>query len=178
MSRIGKKIIEIPKNVIIEIFENKIIITGPFGKLEQNFLNLFNFYLNNNKLKINLKKNTKISKPYYGLIRTLIQNMIFGVTNKFSKILNLEGIGYKFQIENNYLKIYIGFTHPIIIKIPEDLNFKLETITKLIISGINKEKVGTIAASIRSIKPPEPYKGKGILYENEIVNKKVGKTTK
>jgi large subunit ribosomal protein L6 len=104
--------------------------------------------------------------------------MVLGVTNKFSKTLIAEGVGYKFQIDKKLLNLNVGFTHPIEFEIPAELDIKLESPTKIVISGINKEKVGFFAAKIRAIRPPEPYKGKGILYEGEIVRRKAGKTGK
>jgi large subunit ribosomal protein L6 len=178
MSRIGKKLIEIPTNVTLEINKNKISIKGPFGVLEKTFLDLFNFQISEANLKIELKTPQETYKAYHGLTRTLIQNMIIGVTLKFSKNLVMDGVGYKFQIDKNLLIINAGFTHSVIMKIPEDLEVKLESTTKLIISGIDKEKVGSFSAKIRSIRPPEPYKGKGIAYKNEIIRKKVGKKAK
>ena len=115
---------------------------------------------------------------YHGLTRALIQNMIIGVNAKFSKILVAEGVGYKFQLDKQRLILNMGYTHPIEFIIPSDLEIKAESPTKIIISGIDKEKVGFLAAKIREIRPPEPYKGKGIMYEGEKILRKAGKSGK
>jgi large subunit ribosomal protein L6 len=178
MSRIGKKVIDIPANVKISVEPEKIIIQGPYGLLEQKIVNSLEFLIENNQLSISRKEETSKARELHGLIRALVQNMIFGVTNKFSKTLIAEGVGYKFQLENSLLIVNVGFTHPVKFSIPNDLEVKIESPIKISIKGINKEKVGFLAAKIRSIKPPEPYKGKGILYEGEIVRRKAGKTGK
>ena len=133
---------------------------------------------NENKLNIIKLNDTKESRAYHGLTRALIQNMIIGVNTKFSKILVAEGVGYKFQLDKQRLILNMGYTHPIEFIIPSDLEIKAESPTKIIISGIDKEKVGFLAAKIREIRPPEPYKGKGIMYEGEKILRKAGKSGK
>lgn len=178
MSRIGKKLIQIPNDVSLTITEEKILVKGKHGILEQSLLNLLNFTLSENKLFITRKNDEKKTREYHGLIRALIQNMVTGVTQKFSKTLIAEGVGYKFQVEKKSLIVNVGYTHPIEFSIPEDLEIKLESATKISILGINKEKVGFLAAKIRDTRPPEPYKGKGLLYDGEIIRRKAGKTGK
>jgi large subunit ribosomal protein L6 len=178
MSRIGKKAIEIPKEVSIIIENEKIIVKGKHGTLERTFVNILNLELNNKTLILTRKDDTKKSREYHGLIRALIQNMVNGVNDKFSKTLIAEGVGYKFQVEKTNLILSVGFTHPVEFLIPSDLSIKLESPTKISISGIDKEKVGFLAAKIRDMRPPEPYKGKGILYEGEKIIRKAGKTGK
>lgn len=178
MSRIGKKAIDIPESVFITKEENKIIVKGKYGILEQAFLNTLTIVIEEQKIIITRQDDTKKSKEYHGLIRALIQNMVQGVNEKFAKVLIAEGVGYKFQIEKESLFVNVGFTHPIKFLVPLDLNLKLESPTKLVISGVNKEKVGFLAAIIRDTRPPEPYKGKGILYEGEKIIRKAGKTGK
>ena len=165
MSRIGKKLIEIPSNVKINIESEKITIQGPYGLLEQKISTSLDFLIKENQLFIIRKEETSKARELHGLNRALLQNMILGVTNKFSKTLIAEGVGYKFQLENNILVANVGFTHPVKFIVPSDLEVKVESPVKISIKGIDKEKVGFLAAKIRSIKPPEPYKGKGILYE-------------
>lgn len=178
MSRVGIKPIIIPKGVTIIIENSLIKVNGQYGELIQSINNSLTFSIRNNFININRVNEEKTTKAYHGLIRVLVQNMILGVSNKFSKLLIAEGVGYKFHIEENNLILYMGFSHKIIIKIPENLKLTLESSTKLIISGINKEIVGFFSAKIRAIKPPEPYKGKGIRYEKEIIKRKAGKTRK
>lgn len=178
MSRIGKKIITIPKDVSIDIANQTISVNGKHGKLERDFLNLVDFEMQNNELTVISKDTTKKGKSYHGLARSLVQNMVSGVNEKFSKILVAEGIGFKFQIEKDQLVLNVGFSHPVKFTIPKDLTIKLESPTKISINGIDKEKVGFLAAKIRETKPPEPYKGKGIMYEGEKIIRKAGKTGK
>jgi len=178
MSRIGKKPIDIPEGVFVEIKEEKIFIKGKHGNFQKHFSNLLECLIENNKLVLKRINDTKKSREYHGLMRALIQNMITGVDQEFSKILIAEGVGYKFQIEKTNLIVNVGYSHPIEFLIPTDLKIKLESNTKISITGIDKEKVGFFASQIRSTRPPEPYKGKGILYEGEKIIRKAGKTGK
>jgi len=178
MSRIGKKAINIPKDVSIILKENNIVVKGKYGTLERTLLNLLNIEIIENKVVITRQDETKKSREYHGLIRALLQNMVSGVSEKFKKILIAEGVGYKFQIEKNVLVVNVGYTHPIEFPIPSDIEIKIESPTKIAISGIDKEKVGFLASIIRDTRPPEPYKGKGILYDGEKIIRKAGKTGK
>jgi large subunit ribosomal protein L6 len=178
MSRVGKKAIDIPKDVTITLKENILSVKGKFGLLERELNELVNLTIEPVKININRINDDKKTREYHGLIRALIQNMVTGVNQKFTKVLIAEGVGYKFQIEKSKLILNVGFTHPIEFLIPTDLNIKLESPTKIEISGIDKEKVGFLAAKIRDIRPPEPYKGKGILYFGEKIIRKAGKTGK
>jgi large subunit ribosomal protein L6 len=180
MSNIGKKVIVIPENITIKLINNFIEIDGIFGKIIKEYdINIVNILLNKNKLSILLINYlNKKNKEYYGLIRTIIYNSIYGVTYKFKKSLSLEGIGYKFKILDNILYLYIGYTHPILFNVPNDILIKLESPIKLIIEGIDLEKISQFASNIYNIHPPEPYKGKGIYYENQTIIKKIGKKGK
>jgi large subunit ribosomal protein L6 len=178
MSRIGKKSIHLPSDVSLVIENKKITITGKYGSLEKVFLDYVDFKIENQEIYVLLLSETKKGKSYHGLSRALLQNMIRGVQEEFSKILLTEGVGYKFQLDKRKLILNMGFTHPVEFFIPEELTIKLESPTKILISGIDKEKVGFLAAKIREIRPPEPYKGKGILYQGEKIRRKTGKTGK
>ncbi len=178
MSRIGKKSIILPNDVNININNNCVTVNGKFGSLERSFLNHISIVIANNVLTINLNNSTKEAQAYYGLSRALLNNMIIGVTSKFEKILILEGVGYKFQLENDKLVLNVGFSHPVIFSIPKNIKATLESSTKLILSSINLEDVGLLAAKIRNVRPPEPYKGKGIRYFDEFIRRKAGKTRK
>jgi large subunit ribosomal protein L6 len=178
MSRIGKKLIDIPQDVSLTITENKILVKGKYGTIEQSLLNLLEFKLEENKLSITRTNDEKKTREYHGLIRALVQNMVIGVTKKFSKTLIAEGVGYKFQVDKKTLIVNVGYTHPIEFPIPDDLEIKQESPIKINILGISKEKVGFLAAKIRDTRPPEPYKGKGLLYDGEIIRRKAGKTGK
>ena len=178
MSRIGKKPIDIPSAVTILLDKEKIITSGKFGSLERSFSNLIQIEQKDNKLNVLRANDTKECKAYHGLARALVQNMINGVNEKFSKLLIAEGIGYKFQLDKNKLILNMGYTHPVEFLIPDDLTIKLESPTRILISGIDKEKVGFLAAKVREVRPPEPYKGKGIMYDGEKIIRKAGKSGK
>ena len=178
MSRIGKKAIEIPNDVNVTFKDQKIIVKGKHGSLEKTVLNLLELELENNKLILKRSEDTKQSRAYHGLMRALVQNMVSGVEKPYSKTLIAEGVGYKFLMEKTTLVLNVGFTHPVKFIIPSDLTVKVESPTKILISGIDKEKVGFFAAEVRAIRPPEPYKGKGIMYEGEKILRKAGKTGK
>jgi large subunit ribosomal protein L6 len=178
MSRVGKKAILIPKEVSVVIDKNEIIIKGKFGTLQRFLSDNVSVTLETEKIIVHRINDEKTSRASHGLHRALIQNMIDGVTQKFSKTLIAEGVGYRFQVDKNVLNLNVGFTHPVQFEIPEDLTIKLESPTKIQLTGIDREKVGFFAAKIRDMKPPEPYKGKGILYEGEKILRKAGKTGK
>lgn len=178
MSHIGNKIILIPNGVNINIQNKFLTINGKFGT--ESILipeNLDIIYLAD-KITINKLNDLRKTHCYQGLFRSLINNMILGVSIQFKKVLYINGVGYKFRIDDNKLEIVSGFSHTSKLLIPNYLELKLESATKLIVSGNNKEKVGLFASKIRQISPPEPYKGKGICYENETIRRKIGKTGK
>jgi len=178
MSRIGKKAIVIPKDVSVTLNEKQIIVKGKYGTLYHNISQNINVLLENEKVIISRENDEKKSRESHGLNRALIQNMITGVEKQFSKTLIAEGVGYRFQVEKKNLILNLGFTHPIQFEIPEDLMVKVESNTKIQLLGVDREKVGFFAAKIRDMRPPEPYKGKGILYEGEKILRKAGKTGK
>jgi len=179
MSRVGKKIISVPKDVTIDITGNKISVKGKYGVLERvvdNDIVTINF--ETNTLSIICIQTSKKANAYHGLMRALIQNMVTGVSEQFTKTLIAQGVGYKFQVDNKQLVVNAGYSHPVNVEIPEGLTMKTESPTKLLITGIDKEKVGFIAAKVHDIRPPEPYKGKGLMYEGEKIIRKAGKTGK
>jgi large subunit ribosomal protein L6 len=178
MSRIGKKEIVIPENTTISIEKDILFIKGKYGTLSEFILSGINIKINDQKILIKRIDDQKKSRAFHGLMRTLVQNMVIGVNEKFTKTLLVEGVGYKFQLANNFINLNMGYSHIISFNIPEDINIKLDSPTKIIISSINKQKVGLFASKIRDVRPPEPYKGKGIKYEGEIIKRKVGKTGK
>ena len=176
MSRIGKKPIIIPSNVEISNINNIITIKGPLGEQHLFIRPEIKINFNSPLLELQCIQETKELKSYHGLVRALVANIVSGVCKPYIKILILEGVGYKFNLSATQLSLNIGYTHIISFTIPDTLSLKLESATKLAISGINKEQVGYFAAKIRILRIPEPYKGKGILYENEKIRRKVGKT--
>jgi large subunit ribosomal protein L6 len=174
MSRVGKKPIIIPESVEAEIKDQKIIIRGPKGELQREIRPEIKIEKKKNKILLSPQAETKQTKAFWGLSRSLIYNMVKGVTEGFEKHLEIEGLGYRASKEENNLVLQVGFTHPVKVKAPEGISFSVEKKT-IIVSGIDKEKVSQIAAKIRKLKPPEPYKGKGIRYKGEKVRRKPGK---
>jgi large subunit ribosomal protein L6 len=173
MSKIGKKPIVIPDDVKIEISDNKIIIEGPKGKLEKNFPSEINIDKKEKELLVSFR-GPKEKKALWGSWWAHIVNMIKGVKNGFEKSLKIEGVGWRVKLEGKTLVLKLGFSHSIKIPSPEGVDFLIEKdIIKIL--GIDKDKVGNVAAKIRAIYPPEPYKGKGIRYVDEVVRKKAGK---
>jgi large subunit ribosomal protein L6 len=178
MSRVGKKIIEIPKDVSITLQDDIIRVKGTHGTLEKSVKNIVQILIEGNQLSIKRLNEEKTTRAYHGLIRALIQNMVTGVHEKFTRTLIAEGVGYKFQVDNNSLAVSAGFSHPVNFGIPSDLTVKAEGATRIAISGIDKEQVGFFASQVRGMRPPEPYKGKGIRYDGEVIMRKEGKTGK
>jgi len=174
MSRVGKKPILIPENVEVKIEGQKVIIKGPKGELSREIRPEIKAEVKGNQIFVLPQKETKQTKAFWGLTRTLLANMIKGVTEGYEKKLEIEGLGFKALVEGEDLKLLVGFTHPVKIKVPQNIKFSVEK-NVITVSGIDKEKVGLLAATIRKVKPPEPYKGKGIRYQGEIVRRKVGK---
>ncbi len=178
MSRIGKKLIVIPEGIEVIIDNNLISVTGKNGTFKESFLNLVSFEKENNTVRVHRINDEKFTKSYHGFARAYLDNMIYGVNTTFIKTLIAEGVGYKFQLEKEKLILNMGFTHPVEFEIPKDLSLKLESPVKLKIQGINKATVGLFASKLRQVRPPEPYKGKGIKYEGEKIIRKAGKTGK
>jgi len=176
MSRIGKKPILIPENVEVKIENHQVLIKGPKGEISQEISPEISVEKKEDKIIIvSPKRKTKKTPALWGLTRALLQNHVIGVTQGFEKQLEIRGIGYKASLEGEKtLKLEVGFSHPVKLEIPADLNVSIEkNIIK--VSGIDKQKVGEFAAKIRKVRPPEPYKGKGIRYVGEKVRKKEGK---
>lgn len=179
MSRIGKKPIELKSAIEIEHSKNQITIKGPKGELSHTLPPNINLKHSGKQLILYTYTKNKTTRQLHGLSRTILSNMIMGVTQGFCKQLEIQGIGYRAQIDNqNKLVLNVGYSHPVHINTPRDTVIEVENNTTIKIRGINKERVGQLAAKIRSIRPPEPYKGKGIRYHNEKIRKKAGKTGK
>lgn len=178
MSRIGKQTIILPDKVSANINESIIFIEGPKGKLSYKLSQLIDIQHKNNEITLKINKSNKASQELHGLSRTIINNMALGVSQGFFKKLEIHGVGYRAQINNKELILNVGYSHPVKINAPNGIAIKVEKNTEIIVSGISKEIVGQVAAKIRSVKPPEPYKGKGIRYINEKIKRKVGKAGK
>ncbi len=176
MSRIGKLPILIPDNVKIKLTGLFIKVIGSYGELSREISPLITIKIKKKIILLITKNDSRLGRQFQGLSRTLINNMIIGVSLKFEKILELKGIGYRAQISDKELILYLGYSHPIIMILPKNIEILLEGNNTIIIRGIDKEKVGQFASSIKSKRLPEPYKGKGILYKGEIIKLKVGKS--
>ncbi|MCX7917425.1 MAG: 50S ribosomal protein L6 [bacterium] len=181
MARLGKKPIEIPEGVTVKIEEGRVIVEGKKGKLFQEIFPNLNVSIEDKKIVIRNEVDPKNKKLYrktnslWGLMRSLIANMIKGVSEGFEKILEIHGIGYKGEVKGNKLILSVGFTHPVEVEIPKDISVEVSRNTIIFIRGADKQKVGEFAASVRRICPPEPYKGKGIRYRGEYVRQKATK---
>lgn len=176
MSRIGKKPIEIPGNVKLDIKDKSVSVTGPKGTLSVSITGGISVNVNGNEVTFTRENDNKKNKALHGLYRALLMNMINGVTEGYSRKLELVGIGYKAEMKGKLLFIQLGYSHPILFKAPDEINIDVPVPTNIIISGIDKQLVGLVASKIRSFRAPEPYKGKGIKYDNEVIRRKAGKT--
>ena len=176
MSRIGRKPIPIPKDVDVTIRENRITVKGPKGTLEQDVHPAISVKNEQNTLYFTRASENKFHRSLHGLYRALISNFITGVTEGFHRRLKIVGTGYKGEVKADELVLSLGYSHPVHFKIPEGVEIRTENPTLIVISGIDKQKVGQAAAKIRSFRPPEPYQGKGVRYEDEKVRRKAGKT--
>jgi len=178
VSRIGKKPINIPDDVEVKINEDNIIVKGKAGELSlKHDKNSIRINMEEKKLTVIPVSNDNEDKAKYGLYRSLISNMVIGVTDGFSKTLKIVGVGYRVAKKGDNLEISVGYSNPVVVNPPEGITFDVPDNTTIIVRGINKEVVGQTAAKIRSVRKPEPYKGKGIRYEDEIIKRKVGKTS-
>lgn len=176
MSRVGKMPIAVPKGVQVKISENMIEVSGPKGKLSHNLFNGITMKIEDDLVIIKRASDQKIHKSLHGLTRTLVANMVVGVTDGFTKELEINGVGYRAQLQGRNLVFSLGFSHPINFPLPEGIEVEIDKQTKLSVKGIDKNLVGETAAKIRGLKKPEPYKGKGIKYKDEHIRRKVGKT--
>ena len=179
MSRIGRLPIAIPAGVEVKLEEGNVItVKGPKGTLTRKLVDVLTITVENNEIGVTRPSDLKRYKSLHGLTRTLIANMAIGVTQGYTKELELNGVGYRAAKAGNKLNLTLGYSHPVEMEDPEGVTTTVEGSNKIIVSGIDKEKVGQFAAEIRAKRPPEPYKGKGIKYTTEHIRRKVGKTGK
>ena len=179
MSRIGKKPIEVPENVTVTITEgNFVTVKGPKGELTNTFNSDIKIEQENNVITLIRPSESKEHRSIHGTTRSLINNMVVGVSEGFERKLELVGVGYRASLQGSKLVLNIGFSHPVEFTPEEGIEVEVPANTKITVRGINKERVGALASNIRKVRPPEPYKGKGIRYEGEIVRRKEGKTGK
>lgn len=178
MSRIGKLPINIPKNVEINHQHGHLIVTGKFGRLTINLPDVINFHQTEKQIQIQLKQNTKKVRAFHGLYRTLINNMVIGVSEQFNLTLILKGVGYRAAIQGKEMILNLGYSHPVKIQIPDEISVEVIKNTTLNFKSCDKELLGLFASKVRSWRSPEPYKGKGILYKGEQIILKPGKSAK
>ncbi len=175
MSRVGKIPVPIPSGVKVTVDDQLMKVEGPKGILTQSFLPDVTIDIKENEGIVSRKDDSKRSKSLHGLYRNLLNNMVIGVSNGFKKTLLINGVGYRAEMGSGSIILNLGFSNPIEYPIPEGIDIQIDGPNKIIITGIDKQQVGQVAAEIRSLRPPEPYKGKGVRYEDEIVKRKVGK---
>lgn len=178
MSRIGRKPVQIPAGVEVTVNGNTCVVKGPKGTLQQDFHENITVTVEENEVIVDRANDERESRAQHGLTRALIQNMVTGVSEGFTKSLELAGVGYRVQLKGTSLDFSLGYSHPVVVEAPEGITFEVPDNTHINVKGINKQQVGQIAAEIRAKRPPEPYKGKGIHYVGEYIRRKLGKAAK
>ena len=176
MSRIGKKPVEIIKGVTVKKSGDELIVKGPKGELSSKFHPKMGIEIKDSEIIVKRPDDSKENKALHGLTRALIQNMVTGVTTEYKKTLDIVGVGYRAELKGKNLLFNIGYSHPIYFMPPDGITLETPTPTQIIVTGIDKQLVGMVASKIRSIRKPEPYKGKGIKYSDEQIQRKAGKT--
>jgi large subunit ribosomal protein L6 len=177
MSRLAKKPIQLPQGVELKFHNHVVTTKGPKGTLTKEFPVGLNVAVNGTEVSVTIDEN-KLEYPKWGLYYALVTNMVIGVSEGFQKKLALVGVGYRANLKGDTLELSLGFSHPSFVKIPTTLKVTVDKNIAILVDGVDKQLVGQFAANVRSIRPPEPYKGKGVRYENEVVRKKAGKTAK
>lgn len=178
MSRIGKKPVTVPAGVTVTINGPDVSVKGPKGELQRSFSDLVTVTLEDEQVLVTRNDDTQASNAQQGLTRTLVHNMVVGVSEGFEKKLELTGVGYRAQLKGKDLDLSLGYSHPVVFTCPEGISFEVPDNTHITVKGISKERVGQVAAEVRAKRPPEPYKGKGIHYEGEHIRRKLGKAAK
>jgi large subunit ribosomal protein L6 len=175
VSRIGRRPIELPDGVNVAIDPGRVMVSGPLGELRQQVPLRMQIDKEDGTLVVKRPTDRGDDRALHGLTRTLVANMVEGVTKGFEKRLQIQGVGYRAALRGTSLELNVGFSHPVVIEPPRGISFEVPTPTEVTVKGIDKQQVGEIAAQVRKVRPPEPYKGKGIRYEGEYVRRKVGK---
>ncbi len=178
MSRIGKAPIEVPSGVDVAIDGASVTVKGSKGELSREFSDRVAFELDNGHVTVTRQDDTRESRALHGLSRALLANMVIGVSEGFSKELEIQGVGYRAALKGKAVELQVGFSHLVLVEAPDGVTFEVPEPSKIVVSGIDKEQVGQQAANIRKVRPPEPYKGKGIRYAGEYVRRKAGKAGK
>jgi large subunit ribosomal protein L6 len=175
MSRIGKKPIELPAGVSVSIDPGRVMVNGPLGELTQQVPQRMKIEQGDGELTVTRPTERGDDRSLHGLTRSLVANMVEGVTKGYERKLEIQGVGYRAALRGTSLELSVGFSHPVVIEPRQGISFEVPTPTEVIVKGIDKQQVGQTAAEVRRVRPPEPYKGKGIRYEGEYVRRKVGK---
>ncbi len=175
MSRIGRRAIEIPSGVSVEQANGEIRVRGPKGALARRLPPAVKMQVADGELKFDRIEERKSARAFHGLARAMVANMVRGVTLGFTRELQIEGVGYRAEVSGKKLTLALGFSHPVVREVPEGLSVSVEGVTKIKVEGIDRDQVGQFAAELRSLRPPEPYKGKGVRYADERIRRKVGK---
>ena len=175
MSRIGKQPIELPAGVSVSLSPGRVMVNGPLGELTQQVPQRIMIEQNDGEIVVTRPTERGEDRALHGLTRSLVANMVEGVTKGFEKALEIQGVGYRAPMRGTDLELNVGYSHPVVMKAPDGISFDVPTPTQVIVKGIDKQRVGQVAAEIRAVRPPEPYKGKGIRYVGEYVRRKVGK---
>ena len=178
MSRIGKQPIEIPSGVDVKIDGHTVTVKGPKGELSRSLSELMTIRQDGDQILVERPDDSREARSMHGLTRTLINNMVVGVSEGYSKKLELVGVGYRAQLKGKDLEMQLGYSHPVVVQAPEGITFECPSQNEIVVSGASKEDVGQVAANVRAWRKPEPYKGKGIRYEGEHVRRKLGKAAK
>jgi large subunit ribosomal protein L6 len=175
MSRIGRQPIEIPSGVNVSLLPGRVMVNGPLGELTQQVPARMKIEQNDGSITVTRPTERGDDRALHGLTRTLIANMVEGVTKGFDRRLELQGVGYRAALQGSDLRLDVGYSHPVVMKAPQGISFEVPVPTQVVVKGVDKQQVGQVAAEVRKVRPPEPYKGKGIRYEGEYVRRKVGK---
>ena len=178
MSRVGKMPVIVPPGVGVDIHGSQVTVSGSKGELSREFTDRVSFEVEEGVIKVTRPDDTRESKALHGLSRALLANMVEGVSEGFKKELEVKGVGYRATLKGKSMELQVGFSHTVTIEAPSDITFEVPEPTRIIVSGIDKEQVGQVAADIRKVRPPEPYKGRGIRYVGEYVRRKAGKAGK
>jgi large subunit ribosomal protein L6 len=178
MSRIGRMPIPVPAGVEVDIKGSEVTVKGPKGTLSHTVVEPIQVTREDGDLRVTRPDDERRNRQLHGLTRTLVANMVTGVTDGYQKTLEIQGVGYRVQARGSALEFSLGFSHPILVEAPEGIAFQVETPTRFQVQGIDKQKVGEVAANIRKLRKPDPYKGKGVRYQGEVIRRKVGKAGK
>jgi large subunit ribosomal protein L6 len=170
--------VTLPSGVDVKVDGTQVTVKGSKGELSREFTDRVSFTMDDGEITVGREDDTRESRALHGLSRALLSNMVEGVSEGFSKVLEIQGVGYRASLKGSDIELLVGFSHPVNVKAPKGITFEVPEPTRIIVSGIDKEQVGQVAADIRKVRPPEPYKGKGIRYSGEYVRRKAGKAGK